>query len=240
MNKMFVTKGAVPTDSASMKSYMKDIKKPKLMSREQEQAAVAAGDLNRLVESNLRFVVQVARQYQGMGLPIEDLIAFGNLGLFEAAKRFDASRNIKFVTFAVWYIRAEITKALNDLGRTVRIPSHRIQTEEYSTISTSQRVTDDERDTESFGDRYLADEPEQSATDTADFMQQLDAALSGLPPKQEQALRMSYGIGYDYPYSMKSISEELNVGEERARQLVRSAESNLRQMSGIEVLERYL
>ena len=239
MNKVFVTKGAVPTESASMKSYMKEIKKPKLLSREEEQAVAIAGDVNRLVESNLRFVVQIARQYQGMGLPIEDLIAFGNLGLFEAANRFDPSRNIKFVTFAVWYIRAEITKSLNDMSRTVRIPSHRTKTEEYSTISTSNPVSDDENN-ETFGERYLAAEHVKSESDVTDFMQQLDIALSNLNSKQEQAIRMNYGIGCDYPYSMKHIAVEMNVGEERARQLVRAAEKNLRKMSGIEVLERYL
>ena len=127
MNKIYVTTGVVATDTVSIKKYMGEIKKPKLLTREQEADATR----DQLIESNLRFVVQVARQYQGMGVELEDLIGFGNLGLFEAAERFDPTRKVKFITFAVWYIRAEITKALNDMGRTVRIPSHRTATEEY-------------------------------------------------------------------------------------------------------------
>ena len=127
MNKIYVTTGAVATETKSVKRYMTEIKKPKILTREQEADATR----DQLVESNLRFVVQVAKQYQGMGLELEDLIGFGNMGLFEAAERFDPSRKVKFITFAVWYIRAEITKAINDMSRVVRMSSHRTSTEEY-------------------------------------------------------------------------------------------------------------
>ena len=128
---IFVTKGAINSTADSTKAYMRDIKRVKMIDRDREKelaARIKDGDraaLNELVSANLRFVAQVARSYQGMGVAMEDLIGFGNIGLFEAATRFDASRNIKFISFAVWYIRAEIQKALNDLSRTVRIPSHR-------------------------------------------------------------------------------------------------------------------
>lgn len=235
MNKIYVTTGAIATDTESVKKYMGEIKKTPLLSREQEQSATR----NELVSSNLRFVVQVAKQYQGMGLELEDLIAFGNIGLFEAAERFDPTRNIKFITFAVWYVRAEITKALNDMGRTVRIPSHRTATEEYSTIST-QTVIGDNEDSETYADRFLEAERDTSAQDLRDLRDAIATALSKLKPKEAEAVRLFYGIELEYASCMDNIAEKLNVSNERARQLVRSGEEALRNLSGIKLLEQYL
>jgi len=235
MNKIYVTTGAVATETESVKKYMGEIKKTPLLSREQEQSATR----NELVSSNLRFVVQVAKQYQGMGLELEDLIAFGNIGLFEAAERFDPTRNIKFITFAVWYVRAEITKALNDMGRTVRIPSHRTATEEYSTISTQTVIAEDE-DSETYADRFLEAERDTSAQDLRDLRDAIATALSKLKPKEAEAVRLFYGIELEYASCMDDIAEKLNVSNERARQLVRSGEEALRNLSGIKLLEQYL
>ena len=183
--------------------------------------------------------MQVARQYQGMGLEMEDLIAFANVGLFEAVDRFDTSKNVKFITFAVWYIRAELQKALNDLSRTVRIPSHRTATEEYSTKSISTPVGDDENK-ETYADRYLQADEVRSSRDRADLKFDIDRALAQLKPKQEEALRRNYGLGFEYAQSMEQIGEEMGITNERARQLVRQAEEALASLPGIKLLEQYL
>jgi len=194
---------------------------------------------NAIIEANLRFAMQVARQYSGNGLPIEDLIGFANIGLFEAVERFDASKNVKFVTFAVWYIRAELQKALNDLSRTVRIPSHRTATEEYSTKSIHTPVGDDENK-ETYADRYLEAEATRSRRDIDDLRFDLQRALNQLPEKQREAITRFYGIDREYAQCMEQIAEELDVTGERARQLVRAAEKTLSNMKGIELLEQYL
>ena len=235
MNKIYVTTGAVATETKSVKRYMAEIKKPKLLTREQEADATR----NQLVESNLRFVVQVAKQYQGMGLELEDLIGFGNMGLFEAAKRFDPSRKVKFITFAVWYIRAEITKAINDMSRVVRIPSHRTSTEEYSTISTQTVIGEDE-DSETYADRFLAADVDITRQDQRDLSDAIASALAQLKPKQRDAVALFYGIDVEYPSCMEDIAEKLGVSNERARQLVRAGEDGLRNLSGLEILQRYL
>ena len=235
MSKIHVTTGAVATETKSVKRYMSEIKKTKFLTREQEADATR----NQLVESNLRFVVQVAKQYQGMGLELEDLIGFGNVGLFEAAERFDPTRKIKFITFAVWYIRAEITKALNDMGRTVRIPSHKTSTEQYSTISTQTVIGEDE-DSETYADRFLEAENDMSAQDLRDLRDSITEALSKLKPKEAAAVRMFYGIELEYPSCMEDIAEKLGVSNERARQLVRAGEDGLRNLSGLEILQQYL
>ena len=226
---------------------MGEIKKAPLLDRDTESqlaTAALAGDrksINKLVESNLRFAVQVAKQYQGMGLELEDLIGFANLGLFEAAKRFDPSRGFKFISFAVWYVRAELQKCLNDKSRVVRIPSHKTMTEgkDFSTLSTSKKVGDDD-DSETYADRYLSGEQSKPKHEVTDLKELLNVALNSLKPKQRDAVKMFYGIGRDYAMHMEHIAEELNVTGERARQLVRQGEKALKGVEGIDKLMQYL
>ena len=247
MGKIYVTTGAVMTDTPSVKKYMSEIKKAPLLDRDEETALAneaKAGSVKarrRLVECNLRFAVQVAKQYQGMGLELEDLIQVANLGLFEAVERFDPSRGVKFISFAVWYVRAELQKALNDLSRVVRIPSHKTMTEgkDFSTLSTSKKVGEDE-DSETYADRYLAGEQAKAKHEVTDLKELLNVALNNLKPKQRDAVKMFYGIDREYPMHMEHIAEELNVTGERARQLVRQGECALKKVEGIDKLMQYL
>jgi len=240
-----VSNGAIITDTASIRQYVKETKKPITLSKAQEKellTAAQAGDLkarDTIIKANLRFTIQVARAYQGMGLELEDLIAFANVGLFEAVERFDTSKDFKFITFAVWYVRAELQKALNDLSRTVRIPSHRTATEEYSTKSIHTPVGDDENK-ETYADRFLEAEAGKSRRDIDDLRFDLHRALGQLPAKQREAVTRFYGIDREYAQCMEQIAEELNVTGERARQLVRLAETALKAMPGIKLLEQYL
>ena len=80
-----------------------------------------------LVEGNLRFVITVAKQYQNQGLDLCDLIAEGNLGLIKAIKNFDWSKNLRFISYAVWWVKQSIIASLNENGRTIRLPSNLVQ-----------------------------------------------------------------------------------------------------------------
>jgi|YelNatPaOPRAMG01_1025707.scaffolds.fasta_scaffold56102_2 RNA polymerase primary sigma factor len=114
--------------------YLKEIGETPLLTREEESALAKLarqGDqeaLERLTRSNLRFVVSVAKQYQNQGLSLADLISEGNIGLMKAAKRFDESRNFKFISYAVWWVRQSILQALADQSRIVRVPLNQVGT----------------------------------------------------------------------------------------------------------------
>jgi RNA polymerase primary sigma factor len=112
----------------SLSAYIREIAKFQPLAMEEEKALgrrIREGDaeaLNRLVEANLRFVVSYTKRYRGMGLSFIDLIHEGNLGLIEAAKRFDPERNVKFISYAVWWIRQAIFNSLSEHSRVFRLP----------------------------------------------------------------------------------------------------------------------
>jgi RNA polymerase primary sigma factor len=112
--------------------YLRDLNRETPLSRPEEDAVArkaAGGDpeaLNKLVSANLRFVVTIAKRYQGKGLHLADLIAEGNCGLIMAAGRFDPEKGYHFITYAVWWIRQAILKAIYDKSRAIRLPVNRV------------------------------------------------------------------------------------------------------------------
>ena len=111
--------------------YLNDISKYPLLTREQETlllAKIRQGSreaMDMLVKSNLRFVVNIANLYKGQGLDVCELISEGNMGLMEAARRFDPNQKIKFISYAVWWVRQNITRAIAEKGRMVRISAEK-------------------------------------------------------------------------------------------------------------------
>ena len=119
------------SDENILSMYLKEINKVPLLTREEEQKyarGAAAGDTiskNKLIQANLRFVVNVAKKYQNQGLPLADLISEGNIGLMNAIERFDVSKGYHFISYAVWWIRQAILKAICEKSRMIRLPLNR-------------------------------------------------------------------------------------------------------------------
>ncbi|MDR9397752.1 RNA polymerase sigma factor RpoD/SigA [Salibacter sp.] len=132
MRQLRITKQITNRESVSLDKYLQEISKETMLSADQEvelAQRIQNGDataLEKLTKANLRFVVSVAKQYQNQGLTLPDLINEGNLGLIKAAKRFDQTRGFKFISYAVWWIRQSILKALAEQSRMVRLPLNKI------------------------------------------------------------------------------------------------------------------
>ncbi len=118
-------------DENVLSIYLKEINKIPLLTREEENRyarAAADGDIeakNKLIQANLRFVVNVAKKYQNQGLPLSDLISEGNIGLMNAIERFDVDKGYHFISYAVWWIRQAILKAICEKSRMIRLPLNR-------------------------------------------------------------------------------------------------------------------
>ena len=132
MRELRISASITNRESASFGKYLQEIKKIELLTTEQEfqlTTQIKNGNeaaLQRLVNANLRFVVSVAKQYQGHGLSLADLVNEGNIGLMKAARRFDDTRGFKFISYAVWWIRQSILQAIGEQSSMIRLPKHKM------------------------------------------------------------------------------------------------------------------
>ncbi len=132
MRQLKIVKQVTNRDTPSLDKYLQEIGRVKLITAQEEvelARRIKQGDqeaLEALAKANLRFVVSVAKQYQGQGLSLPDLISEGNLGLIKAATRFDETRGFKFISYAVWWIRQQILQSLAEQARIVRLPLNKI------------------------------------------------------------------------------------------------------------------
>lgn len=132
MKSFKISQSITDRQDASLNSYFKDVSRQPMISQEEEielTKKIKEGNeaaVNKLVEANLRFVISVAKQYQNKGLALVDLIQEGNIGLIEAARKFDETRGFRFISYAVWWIRQSIIKALSDQCRTIRVPANQV------------------------------------------------------------------------------------------------------------------
>ena len=132
-------KSSIPINQEEISSYLKDIRKIKVMTPERERELaerMLSGFITEeetkeiqkeLLEGNLRFVITVSKQYQNQGLDLPDLIAEGNLGLMKAIEHFDWSKQLRFISYAVWWVRQSILQSLNENARTIRLPVNVVQ-----------------------------------------------------------------------------------------------------------------
>jgi RNA polymerase primary sigma factor len=178
------------SEKSALSLYLREIARQQPLSPEDEQklaARISTGDtkaLKKLVTSNLRFVVSVARNYQNQGVPLSDLVAYGNIGLIRAAERFDHRKNFKFVSYAVWWIRQAILTALAEHSRIARVPLNRV-----ATICKAEKVAErlEQKNSRAPTHEELAEEMEMDESQLGNIMAiassyaSLDAKLAHSP-----------------------------------------------------------
>ncbi len=182
-----VKQGSSRQFSREMRLYLKEISKIPLLTAPEERELgrrVQQGDqsaLQKLIESNLRFVIKIAKKYSGFALSFQDLINEGNLGLIEAARRFDPGRNVRFTSYAVWWIRQGILHALTSLGHPIRLPAkvsntmYRMgRTMQKKTAELSRKPTLEEIATDMGMDEYELSNMIEMAGGATSFNQPLD------------------------------------------------------------------
>src|SRR6266567_1425371 len=235
--------------------YLHEVSKTPLLTQKEEIALarkVRAGDqeaMQELVKRNLRFVISVAENYQNRGLPITDLIGEGNVGLLTAARKFDPDQGVKFISYAVWWIRQAILSALARQGRTVRVQLNREPSPEelsqltglsadvvqsLAALNTSDVRLDAPMDPEgdrSLIERFVADEMPDTEEEAMNrfLTDEIEQALSTLPPRDAKVLRLYFGLEGGREHTLEEIGSMLGVTRERVRQLRDRALKRLRE-----------
>jgi RNA polymerase primary sigma factor len=258
----------------SLDLYLKEIGRYPVLNREQEVAVARrarAGDVSAaeaLVTSNLRFVVMIAKKYQNLGLPLVDLIDEGNLGMLRAAATFDPDHGARFVSYASWWIRQAIYKAL---GRAMlvrpkgteeaelrRIRKHaarlaQLQRREpaladiadaagvsMTAVAHALNLSDRRGGTDGLLELLPshASPPDMDAYDV-ERAERIEEALNTLPAREALVLRLKFGLQGGVPMTQAAIAEQLGVSAERARQLIQQALKRMREPSRAERLEPF-
>ena len=282
----YVVEAPKPEVNDPVRMYLKEIGVVPLLSNEEEKElaiAVENGDLEakqRLAEANLRLVVSIAKRYVGRGMQFLDLIQEGNMGLMKAVDKFDYSKGFKFSTYATWWIRQAITRAIADQARTIRIPVHMVETinklvreqrnllQELGQDPTPEQIAErmdmtpdkvreilkiaqepvsletpiGEEDDSHLGD-FIEDEVIENPVDYTTrvvLREQLDEVLDTLTDREENVLRLRFGLDDGKMRTLEDVGKVFNVTRERIRQIEAKALRKLRHPSRSKQLKDFI
>ena len=214
-------------EDSALNRYLDEIGKEQLLTNDEERQLserIAKGDeraLSKLIEANLKFVVTVARQYKGKGIAMEDLVSEGNIGLMKAAAKFDASKGVRFVNYAVVHIRQAIEKAIDQQGGLYQIPKDVKQDlVRQQSIPLSVDAPLGHRTNMSLlsvlvnKDAPLADERVHSEA----IEDAIEYALGTLNERERRVVNAFFGIDQEHE-TMAEIAEDMDLKRERVRQI---------------------
>jgi RNA polymerase primary sigma factor len=269
-----------------VRMYLKEIGRVPLLTAEQEieyAKRIEEGDeeaKRRLAEANLRLVVSIAKRYVGRGMQLLDLIQEGNLGLIKAVEKFDYRKGFKFSTYATWWIRQAITRAIADQARTIRIPVHMVETINKLTRVSRQLLQElgrapqpeeiaaemdlpvervreimkiaqepvsletpiGEEEDSHLGD-FIEDQDALAPAEAASFTmlrEQLSSVLESLTPREQQVLRLRFGLDDGRTRTLEEVGQVFGVTRERIRQIEAKALRKLRHPSRSKKLKDFL
>ncbi len=249
----------IPINQEEISVYLKDIRKIKVMTpkREQELALLMnSGNLSEkekneihkeLLEGNLRFVITVAKQYQNQGLEFSDLIAEGNFGLLKAIQNFDWSKNLRFISYAVWWVKQSILQSLNDNARTIRLPVNVVQDlhrakkeiennggELEEKFQNLPSMVDLDMNINEEGDTLVdiiknefADMPDESFNNKDILKNKLLGVLNILDDREKSIIEDYYGLS-GASRTLEDIGSDFNLTKERVRQIKEKSLRKLR------------
>ncbi len=284
MEKMLQQEGLAIDDPVRM--YLKEIGKVALLDADKEleiAERMANGDESAkqmLIEANLRLVVSIAKRYVGKGMFFLDLIQEGNLGLMKAVEKFDYTKGYKFSTYATWWIRQAITRAIADQARTIRIPVHMVETihkvsryqrqllQELGHEASADEVAEKigmspekvreimkiaqdpvsletpigEEEDSHLGD-FIPDDDSPAPQDAASYAmlrEQIREVLHTLTPREEQVLKLRYGLEDGRTHTLEEVGKKFNITRERIRQIEAKALRKLRHPSRSKRLKDFL
>ncbi|WP_113785212.1 RNA polymerase sigma factor RpoD [Enterococcus cecorum] len=269
-----------------VRMYLKEIGRVPLLTADEEVSLalkIEQGDQEakqRLAEANLRLVVSIAKRYVGRGMQFLDLIQEGNMGLMKAVEKFDHRKGFKFSTYATWWIRQAITRAIADQARTIRIPVHMVETinkliriqrqllQELGKEPTPEQIAEKmemptekvreilkiaqepvsletpigEEDDSHLGD-FIEDQEATSPAEHAAYellKEQLEDVLDTLTDREENVLRLRFGIDDGRTRTLEEVGKVFGVTRERIRQIEAKALRKLRHPSRSKQLKDFL
>jgi len=250
--------------------YLKDINKVSLLTRSEEESlareAVRGNALakERLIRANLRFVVNVAKKYQHKGLPLEDLISEGNIGLMRAIDRFDVEKGYQFIAYAVWWVKQAILSALSEKSRTIRLPTNRAlelskiqQNEGEKTSATGSAASllnvgreplsldapsGPDEDSAPFGETVedrAAPRQDELAIESC-LREEINAVLGSLARKESEIIQYRFGLNGRKPLSLRELGARFRLTKERIRQIEKKAIRQLQSSARSGMLRAYM
>ena len=257
--KMEDVKNTNPLNQDEIQIYLKDIRKLKVMTPEREKVLaqrILAEDCTdrekemihkEMLEGNLRFVITVAKQYQNQGIDLSDLIAEGNFGLMKAIKNFDWTKNNRFISYAVWWIKQSILQSLNENSRTIRLPVNVVQDmhkekreneksnkELSDKFATLPKIIDLDMHINEDGDTLIdiikndnVVSPDEVFS-TKDLLKEKMIKIMGVLDDRERVIVEDYYGITGSPRTLEDIGSDFNLTKERVRQIKEKALRKLR------------
>jgi len=256
-------KSVIPINQEEISVYLKDVRKLKVMTPERERVLadkMLSGKISlkekeeikkEILEGNLRFVITVSKQYQNQGLDLPDLIAEGNYGLMKAIENFDWSKKLRFISYAVWWIRQSILQSLNENARTIRLPVNVVQElhkakkeldskgvelpQKFATLPSMVNLDNPFNDE---GDTLLdvvpnpnAEQADAGLSSDETLKEKLLAILDVLDEREKTIIQDYFGLSGS-TRTLEDIGNDFDLTKERVRQIKEKALRKLRNETG--------